>query len=409
MIQNIISEEKSLACVHCGLCLSACPTYLETGNENDSPRGRIYLMRAIRAERLAVNGATVKHLDLCLGCRACENACPSGVEYGHLLEQARDYVERTHSRSFFQDFLRRVAIEQVFPFPKRLKFILFLCSLARLDIFRWILPKSIKESLLLLPDEAVSKSLPENSPSLEKKNGRVGFIEGCVMQVIFGGTHDNSIALLNQQGWDVTTPKKQVCCGALYVHNGQLEKARECARKNIAAFEGQHLHAIVINAAGCGSTLKEYGQLLGSDPAWSKRAENFSSKVKDLSEWITPKNLRPSNKDIKVTYQDACHLAHPQGITAEPRELVKAVAGDNYIELQESDVCCGSAGSYNLTEPEMAGKLQNRKVRNLIDTGAEVVVTANPGCLLQIQSGLKKAGSGIKIMHIADYLIEYGE
>ena len=228
------------------------------------------------------------------------------------------------------------------------------------------------------------------------------------MQVMFGGTNDNSIALLNQQGWNVTTPKKQNCCGALYAHSGQLEKARECARKNITAFEGQKLDAIVINAAGCGSTLKEYGQLLENDPVWRARAIKFSAKVKDLSEWIAPDNLKPSNGEIKVTYQDACHLAHPQGITAEPRELVKAVAGDNYIELTEADVCCGSAGSYNLTEPEMAEKLQTRKVRNLIDTGAEIVVTANPGCLLQIQSGLKKAGSEMKIMHIADYLIEYG-
>jgi glycolate oxidase iron-sulfur subunit len=409
MIQNFISEEKSLACVHCGLCLSACPTYLETGNENDSPRGRIYLMRNIQTQRVTVDNTVMRHIDLCLGCRACENACPSGVEYGHLLEHARDYFEKTHNRSFSQTFLRRIAIEQVFPFPWRLKFVLFFSTILRLPIFRWALPQFAKESLLLLPKEAISKSPPEYSPSLEKNVGRVGFIEGCVMQVMFGATHDNSIALLNQQGWDVASPKKQGCCGALYAHSGQLDKARECARNNIAAFEREKLDAIIINAAGCGSTLKEYGQLLGNDPAWSERAARFSAKVKDLSEWITPENLKPSNREIIVTYQDACHLAHPQGVTAEPRELVKAVAGDNYIELQEADVCCGSAGSYNLTEPEMAKKLQNRKVRNLIDTGAEIVVTANPGCLLQIQSGLKKAGSGMKIMHLADYLIEYGE
>ena len=409
MIQNFISEEKSLACVHCGLCLSACPTYLETGNENDSPRGRIYLMRNIQTQRVTVDNTVMRHIDLCLGCRACENACPSGVEYGHLLEHARDYFEKTHNRSLSQTFLRRIAIEQVFPFPWRLKFVLFFSTILRLPIFRWALPQFAKESLLLLPKEAISKSPPEYSPSLEKNVGRVGFIEGCVMQVMFGGTHDNSIALLNQQGWDVANPKKQGCCGALYAHSGQLDKARECARNNIAAFEGEKFDAIIINAAGCGSTLKEYGQLLGNDPAWSERAARFSSKVKDLSEWIAPENLKPSNREIKVTYQDACHLAHPQGVTVEPRELVKAVAGDNYIELQEADVCCGSAGSYNLTEPEMAKKLQNRKVRNLIDTGAEIVVTTNPGCLLQIQSGLKKAGSGMKIMHLADYLIEYGE
>jgi len=408
MIQNFISEEKSLACVHCGLCLSACPTYLETGNENDSPRGRIYLMRSIQSQRVTVKDITMRHIDLCLGCRACENACPSGVEYGHLLEHARDYFEKTHHRSFFQTFLRRIAIEQVFPFPWRLKLVVFFSKIIKLPAFRWALPKFVKKSLLLLPEKSISRKPPEHSPSFGKKIGHVGFIEGCVMQVMFGGTNDNSIALLNQQGWNVTTPKKQNCCGALYAHSGQLEKARECARKNITAFEGQKLDAIVINAAGCGSTLKEYGQLLENDPVWRARAIKFSAKVKDLSEWIAPDNLKPSNGEIKVTYQDACHLAHPQGITAEPRELVKAVAGDNYIELTEADVCCGSAGSYNLTEPEMAEKLQTRKVRNLIDTGAEIVVTANPGCLLQIQSGLKKAGSEMKIMHIADYLIEYG-
>lgn len=409
MIQDFIDEEKSLSCVHCGLCLSSCPTYLETGNENDSPRGRIYLMRAIQSERLALDNATVRHIDLCLGCRACENACPSGVEYGHLLEHTRNFIESTYRRSFIQTLLRRIVIEKVFPFPWRLKLVLFFGRAARSRAIRWILPSFAKESLSLLPNKSISRKPQRHSPAKGGKRGNVGFIDGCVMQVMFGDANENSIKLLNQAGWAVSSPKEQNCCGALYAHSGQLEKAKECARKNIAAFEEHQLNAIIINAAGCGSTLKEYGELLKEDPKWSEKAEEFSSKVKDLSEWIKPEDFKSSNNDIRVTYHDACHLAHPQGITTEPRELVKAVAGANFVELAEADVCCGSAGSYNLTEPKMAERLQKRKVDNLIATGAKIVVTSNPGCLLQIQSGIKKEGSEIKIMHIADYLIEYGE
>ena len=409
MIQNFIDEEKSLACVHCGLCLSSCPTYLETGNENDSPRGRIYLMRAIQSERLALESATVRHIDQCLGCRACESACPSGVEYGHLLEHTRDFIESTYRRSFAQTLLRRIAIEKVFPFPWRLKLVLFFSRLARLRFIQWGLPSFAKESLSLLPDKTTSRKPQRHSPSKGNKKGNVGFIDGCVMQVMFGDANENSITLLNQSGWTVTSPKGQNCCGALYAHSGQLEKAKECARENITAFEGHQLDAIIINAAGCGSTLKEYGKLLKEDPKWSERAEKFSSKVKDLSEWVKPEDFKLSHNEIRVTYHDACHLAHPQGITTEPRELVKAVAGENFVELTEADICCGSAGSYNLTEPGMAERLQKRKVNNLIATGAEIVVTSNPGCLLQIQSGIKKEGAKIRIMHIADYLIEYGE
>jgi len=408
MIQNFLDEEKSLACVHCGLCLSSCPTYLETGNENDSPRGRIYLMRAIQSGCLTVEDPIVRHIDLCLGCRACENACPSGVEYGDLLEHTRDYLEKNHNRGLFQTFLRRIAIEKVFPFPWRLKLILFFSKFARLRVFTWILPSFVKGSLSLLPDKSISRKCSEYSPAQGMELGRVGLIEGCVMQVMFGDANENTIALLNQGGWSVTSPLGQNCCGALYAHSGQLDKARECARNNIAVFEENQLDAIVINAAGCGSTLKEYGRLLKEDSKWSERAKEFSAKVKDLSEWIKSEDFKPSNDNIRVTYHDACHLAHPQGITAEPRELVKAVAGKNYVELAEADVCCGSAGSYNLTEPKMAERLQKRKIANLIATGAEIVVTSNPGCLLQIQSGVKKEGSEMRIMHIADYLIEYG-
>ncbi len=402
--EHFIDEAKALACVHCGLCLSSCPTYLETGNENNSPRGRIYLMRELQNKRMSLGTIAVRHLDLCLGCRACEAACPSGVEYGELLEHTRDHVEREYSRGWLQSLLRRVAIEQVFPVPWRLKLCLLPGRMAKALGLGCLLPRFASDALDLLPEKISSGNVPLTSTPRGKPKGRIGFIEGCVMQVMFADTNRASLQLLNEAGWEVVTPSTQDCCGALYAHSGQLEKARECARANIALFERFNLDLIITNAAGCGSTLKEYRSLLANDQEWAERAEIFSAKVRDLTEHLNASQFTADDSDLKVTYHDACHLAHPQGISVEPRALVKAVVGDNFIELPESDVCCGSAGSYNLTEPEMAARLQRRKIDNIISTGADVVVTSNPGCLLQIQSGLKKAGAKVRVIHIADFL-----
>jgi len=356
-----------------------------------------------------VGAATVRHIDLCLGCRACETACPSGVQYGSLLEETRDHIEKHHSRGLFQWLLRRLVIEQVFPFPWRMQVALWPVRVIRFLRLGFLLPKFAREMMELLPQQLAKGNLPAKRLAKGEAKGQVGFIEGCVMQVMFSDTNESSVELLNRDGWDVLTPKGQGCCGALYAHSGQLTKARDCARRNIVAFEGQPLDAIIINAAGCGSTLVEYGELLKDDPAWAKRAEAFSAKVKDLVTWLDSSRFVLSGSGAKVTYHDACHLAHAQGITAEPRELVKAKSGGELVELAESDLCCGSAGSYNLTEPEMASRLQKRKAQNIIDSGAEVVVTTNPGCLLQIQSGLRKAGAHhIRAIHIADYLLEVG-
>lgn len=409
--ERFLDYDKSLACIHCGLCLSSCPTYLETGNENDSPRGRIYLMRAVQDGRLHLGDTAVRHIDLCLGCRACEAVCPSGVQYGDLLEHTRDHLEKHYKRSAFQTFLRRVAIEKVLPFPGRMKLALLPARIIRSLGLEKLLPRFAREALSLVPDDASAVKLPGVSPrTAGPERGRAGFISGCVMSVLFGRTNAASVRLLNQAGYEVVTPPEQGCCGALYAHSGQLELARACARHNIEVFERHELSSIVINAAGCGSTLKEYGQLLRDDPAWAGRARKFSARVRDLTESLAqaarenpPANC-PAASTSKVTYHDACHLAHPQHITKPPRELVRAVAGGQFVELPESDVCCGSAGSYNLTEPAMAERLQRRKIENILKTGAQVVVTTNPGCLLQIQAGLRKAGSGVKAMHIADYL-----
>ena len=420
---RFLDYDKSLACVHCGLCLSSCPTYLETGNENDSPRGRIYIMRAIQDGRLPLADATVRHIDLCLGCRACEAACPSGVQYGALLEATRDHIERNHDRGFFQSFLRGIAIEKILPFPERLELALRAARVVKRLRLDKLLPRFAREALALLPVHEAVSPLPGHSPATAPRRGRVGFVSGCVMSVMFARTNAASVRLLNRAGYDVITPPAQDCCGALYAHGGNLEAARAAARSNIAAFDAPDLDAIIINAAGCGSTLKEYGHLLEGDPTWAGRAAAFAGKVKDLSEWLAggeflvsgselrvgqaEGNSEPGtrNSEQKVTFHDACHLAHAQRITKAPRDLVRAVAGENFVELPEADLCCGSAGSYNLTEPEMAARLQRRKIRNILQTGAKIVVTTNPGCLLQIQAGLREAGANdVEAVHVADYL-----
>ena len=410
MTPAFLDESKALACVHCGLCLSSCPTYLETGNENDSPRGRIYLMRAIQSGKLGVDAEPVKHLDLCLGCRACETACPSGVQYGTLLEETRDHIEKHHKRGVFQTLLRRWIIEKVFPYPRRTSLALLPVRVIRFLHLYGFIPGFASSMLDLVPQRLAKRKLEAKRLAKGEAKGDVGFIEGCVMQVMFGDTNESSAELLQRDGWNVVTPGEQGCCGALYAHGGQLEKARECARKNIAAFEGKLMDASSSTLPAAARTLVEYGELLKSDPEWAERAEAFSAKVKDLVTWLDADDVKPTNDCSKVTYHDACHLCHAQGISSEPRQLIQARAGGEFIEMPESDLCCGSAGSYNLTEPEMAERLQTRKVKNIIDSGAEVVVTTNPGCLLQIQSGLKKAGADhVRAVHIADYLRENGE
>ena len=410
--ESFLDYDKSLACIHCGLCLSSCPTYLETGNENDSPRGRIYLMRALQDGRLPPGDAVTRHIDLCLGCRACEAVCPSGVRYGELLESTREHLEKHHARSLWQTFLRRVAIEQIFPYPERLELVLRPARVLK-KLGEWnLLPRFLRDALALIPDDLSAATLPATSPALGPGRGRVGFISGCVMSVMFGDTNRASVLLLNRAGYEVVTPPAQECCGALHAHSGRLEQARARARRNIAAFEPLALDAIVINAAGCGSTLKEYGHLLAHDPAWAVRARQFSAQVRDLTEWLRAEDFHSSPAgadDGVVTYHDACHLAHPQRVTQPPRALIQAVAGRMFVELPESDVCCGSAGSYNLTEPDMAARLQRRKIEHILQTGARTVVTTNPGCLLQIRAGLRAAGAGhIAVLHIADYLASRG-
>ncbi len=403
----------TLACIHCGLCLSACPTYLETGDENQSPRGRIHRMRALEEGRMPWEADTLRAIDLCLGCRACEAVCPSGVPYGAMLEHTRDQIGKRYRRPWLQRLLRRVAIEQVFPYPERLELALAPADVVRaLGIERW-LPGPIRDALALVPSRREHVELAPFSPATAVAPGgtvrRAGFVAGCAMPVLFSATNANTVALLNRAGFDVVLPPGQGCCGALHAHGGQLDEARAFARRNIEAFERAGVGVVVVNAAGCGSTLKEYGSLLADDPAWAGRAKDFAARVRDLTEVLPvpmPTSAPAHPPGSRVTYHDACHLAHAQRITRTPRDLVKAAAGADYVELPEADVCCGSAGTYNLTEPEMAARLQHRKISHILATGARTVITTNPGCLLQIRAGLIAAGAGdIEVLHLADYLV----
>lgn len=415
---SFLDENKARTCIHCGLCLSSCPTYLETGDENDSPRGRIYLMRAVQEGKIPLSKTAVSHIDRCLGCRACEAACPSGVEYGDLLEHTRDHIEGSYKRSFFQTLLRRILIEKIFPHQKRMKLALMPVKWIRQFGLENLLPTFAKEAMMLVPDDYEAGDLPElNLTKQRPKRGRVGFISGCVMNAMFAKTNRSSIALLNLAGFDVIVPKNQLCCGALYAHSGRLDEARRVAKKNIIAFSEAGCESVIINAAGCGSTLKEYQNLLHNDAQWSERGRLFSQGVFDLTEFLVEKGFvailknemkkaRSRESEKRVTFHDACHLAHPQGITSAPRQLISAVCGKGLVPLPESDVCCGSAGSYNLTEPEMADRLQNRKLQHILQTKTDLVITTNPGCILQIQSGLKKLNSDMKTQHIADYLYD---
>ena len=411
MLEPFIDERTALTCVHCGLCLASCPTYLETGDENLSPRGRIYLMRQLLSGRAPLNDATVQPLDVCLGCLGCQTACPSSVRYGELIEHTRDFIEHHHRRSLYQMLLRRVLVEQVFPYPWRTKL-----ALSPLKLIRWLglegwLPRFTRPMTSLVPPGFRSEPLPLTSLAVvTEKKGRIGFIEGCVQSVMFGPTNSAVVRLLARAGFDVVTPPGQGCCGALFSHSGQLEKARDCARRNIAVFERFAVDHIVIGGSGCGATLKEYGLLLKDDPAWAARAKVFADKVRDMVEILSPRsfNLTAGSGPL-VTYHDACHLNHAQGIRQQPRDLLKAVCGSRFVELPESDLCCGSAGSYNLTQPDMASRLQKRKVENILKTGANVVVTTNPGCMLQIRAGLIAAGrADIEVAHLADYLDRLG-
>jgi len=399
-----------LDCVHCGLCTAACPTYVELGDENDSPRGRIYLMRAVTDGRLEMNDEVQRHLDLCLDCRACETACPSGVQYGKLIEPFRIAVEQQSGvAKKSQDWFHRHILFRTFPYPKRMRRALRPARLVqklRLDgLLKKMLPARLARLMTMLPPkEKPLPDLPATFPAKGKQRAKVALFTGCVQDVLFRGTNWATARVLQENGCEVVVPKSQACCGAIHLHAGSSEPAREFADKNLEAFNVDDVDAVVINVAGCGSMLKDYGHHWNDDR--QDERVKFAGKVKDVHEFLDELGLvRPKGRiKVSATYHDACHLAHAQQVREAPRNLLGAIPGLRLADLPETELCCGAAGTYNLTEPEMSQRLSRRKMQNILSTGARVVVTANAGCLLQIANEARQRGEPLKLMHPMDLL-----
>ncbi len=415
--------QRFFECVHCGLCLAQCPTYAADGNENDSPRGRIYLMRSLSEGRIRPNETVLGHLDLCLDCRACETACPSGVHYGTIIESVRGEIARqidrgakTVTQRVLEHFMYRVL-----PYPEKLDRWLSLARLAQttgLDGFLRSsglldrLPPALAGMHEMLPalSEPCQPLPAHQTPEDGTIRARVMFFPGCIGESLFGPTNRATMRVLLANGCEVFCPPEQRCCGAIHYHGGFRDEALALARTNIDVFEpfADRVDVIVTNVAGCGAMLKEYAELLMDDAAYRHRAQRFAAKVRDISEFLTELPLRLPRRswNVKVTYHEPCHLAHAQQIRSQPRELLKAISGIELVELPESDWCCGAAGTYGLTQPKMSRYLAERKLRNVDKTGAHIVATGNAGCLLQLMRHARRAGRELRFAHPVELLDE---
>ena len=407
------SRELLSDCVHCGFCLPTCPTYVLWGEEMDSPRGRIHLMsQGLTGEPLSPS--MVQHFDNCLGCMSCVTACPSGVKYDRLIEDTRAQIERRHPRSAKERALRK-AIFALFPYPKRLRLLkgplrVYQASGLQRLVARTGLLERLAPTLATLDSLAPRLRRVPRPPALVRARGPrravVGMLTGCVQSAFFPDVNSATVRILAAEGCDVVLPAGQGCCGALSVHNGRGDEARGFARRLIDTFEGSGMDWFVVNAAGCGSSLKEYGVLLADDPVYAERAAAFAGRVRDLSELLT--ELGPVAErhplPLTVAYHDACHLGHAQGVRAQPRALLTGIPGLELREIADPEICCGSAGVWNVLNPAPAAELGDRKAASVLATGAELLVTANPGCLMQVAAGVRRRGGSIALAHTAQVL-----
>ena len=421
-MQAGMDYDELINCMRCGFCLPSCPTYRETGNEAASPRGRIALMKAVVDGIMDPDDDFENQLSLCLGCRACEPACPSGVKYGHLLEDARAIIQKDKKHSTPVRLLRSLVFEGLFPNQNRMRSVSGLLwfyqktgiqKVAQATSLTKIAPGNlsvIEKVLPNVPGPSRMKARPEHvAPASGTAKKKVAFFSGCLMDTMFMETNDATLFLLQKANCDTVIPKKQSCCGALHAHSGEQDGAKEMAKENIRIFEKENVDLIVSNAGGCGAMLVDYGHLLKNDPEWAERAKLFSSKVKDISEILLEVGLPKMKLDEQiVTYQDSCHLRNVMGTHSAPRKLLQSIEGVTYTEMKDADSCCGSAGVYNIIEEEMSMQILDVKMEHAKATKARTLVTANPGCLLQMKLGVERAGlqKDVKAIHIVDLLAE---
>ena len=400
-------------CIHCGLCLPTCPTYNLNFREESSPRGRIRLINSVQNDQLPLSDIFVDEMYFCLDCQACETACPAGVHFGELVEEAREMISGQNREPFGLIFLKKVFLQNVLSSPGRIK------SAARLMRFyqRCGLRDAVEQSGILKIFSAQLCEKHKLLPTINDKffddevaevispqgeiRGRVAFLSGCIMNVAFTDIHHDAVNVLTANGFEVVIPKKQVCCGSLHAHNGEIETAINLARKNIEVFEQFQFDALIVDSAGCGAFMKEYGRVFANDKLYAERAVSLSAKVKDISEFLMEIELtkKPGNLNKKVTYHEACHLVHTQKVSCQPRQLIQLIPGIEFVELPEATWCCGSAGIYNVVRYDDSMKILDRKINNLAFTKADIVVTANPGCHLQLQYGISKYRLNMEVVH----------
>lgn len=406
-------------CVHCGLCLNACPTYRELGLEMDSPRGRIYQMVQVSTGAAPIGDSYVDHIELCLACRGCESACPSGVQYGRLVEAARAEIENTRERAWHVRLLRNLVFRRLLPSRSFLRTAGNLLLLYQVSGFQKLVRRSGILRRMGKLGEAEGLAPAAEYPFFYRQYGkvlapegvrkyRVAFLGGCIANISFARLNDATVRVLRKNGCEVTIPADQTCCGALHVHAGIRDEARELAKINMNAVLDGGFDAIITNAAGCGSTLKEYHDLFEHDPEWGEKARTFSGLVKDATEFLAGIELDPRLGEIAstVTYQDSCHLAHGQKIRTAPRKLLQAIPGLKFREMPLADLCCGSAGIYNVVQNEMSMAVLEKKMTNVNATDADIIATANPGCMLQLSAGVKRQGRGQRVRHVVELLDE---
>ncbi len=409
-------EAKWADCVHCGMCLEACPTYLETGQEQHSPRGRVHLIKSVAEGKLNVNEAFADPVFQCLDCRACTTACPADVDVGGLIEEARGQVRQAMPLRGWKGAAGSFFLKRLFPHPNRMQTVSGLLKLYQQSGLQKVMRRS--GAMKVMPDHLAGMEaiMPEMKASVQKtyKNvdlipakgavkARVAMLTGCIMDVMFGDINESTIHVLTYNGNEVTLPKQQTCCGALHVHAGDRDTGRKLAKQNIEAFEDAG--KVIVNAAGCGCALKEYPELFKDDPEWRDRAEKFAAKVEDVSKYLCDTGyVKPESRIHKsITYHDACHLAHGQGVRHEPRQMLQDIPGVEYKEMKNADTCCGSAGIYNLTNPEMAGAVLDRKMAD-VPEDVEMISMGNPGCMLQMAMGVQKYGRRSEIVHTIQLL-----